>query len=103
MSAKIDLDELERKALACKSGFWISLALDASDDERWADPESQASAVHIAANGPLVTLALVARIRELEGACRRIAGESDWCPVCEQNPSTGHHRDCALEKGAVLP
>lgn len=77
-TTNIDLDELERKAHAAESDEWqwrpangdilegkhnaqIVLAGDdlicsASDRE------------HIAANSPPVTLALIARIRELEGA-----------------------------------
>lgn len=55
---------------------------------------------HIAANSPPVTLALVARIRELEGLCGDVLGmlrsTGDYPLI------TGEIR-ALLEKGAVLP
>lgn len=76
--ARLDLGDIERKARAANRGLWASLAADAANAERWADPESEANAQHIAANSPPVTLAMVARIRELEDALHRVAiGWSD--------------------------
>lgn len=59
----MDLDELERKAKRAKS---------ADPDMPWFDEEfdiadiDQIDAEHIAANSPESTLAMIARIRELE-------------------------------------
>lgn len=129
MAKKLDLDDIELKARVCLAASadpWETLdasgrmpdycdafaivktadgeqIADAYDNTRWSDRQCLDHAAHIAANSPPVTLGLVALIRKLDEACRRVAGESDWCPVCEQHPSTGHHRDCALENGAVLP
>lgn len=40
---------------------------------------------------------LEAENAELRAACERVCQESDWCPVCEQNPSTGHRADCIIK------
>lgn len=84
---KLDLDELARKARA-------------ATQEGPSDAESIANAEHIAANSPPVTLALIARIRELE----RILGETlaDVGPSFADDPLYGRIED-ALEKGALLP
>lgn len=37
-----------------------------------------------------------AAMEALERACLRVCKDTDWCPVCEQNPSTGHRADCLL-------
>lgn len=39
---------------------------------------------------------LEARVFALDGAARLVCRETDWCPVCGQNPSSGHHATCAL-------
>lgn len=96
---KIDLNELERRAILVRdsrSQFELAQwnATHASDVGRWRYQQLQIAANHIAANSPAVTLALVARIRELEAALRTqtIRGRS------------GTPRLIALlEKGAVLP
>lgn len=33
-------------------------------------------------------------------ACLRVCREADWCPICEHNPSSGHHPSCALVREA---
>jgi hypothetical protein len=37
---------------------------------------------------------------EIESPLARFASETDWCPLCEHNPSTGHYRECELGKPA---
>lgn len=94
MTDKIDLDDLERKASAAQQELWrvhfcsdqddgeaCGICTGCDDDGRcdgYADvlgsdasdecshPVSLVDAEHMAANSPPVTLALVARIRELE-------------------------------------
>lgn len=116
---RIDLDDLERKATAATPGPWESHGdrsripdycskfaqvtaddgcqqiADAFDNTPCPDEQCLANAEHIAANSPPVTLALIARIRELESAIRqRMAA-----------PPTISDGDliAILEKGAVLP
>lgn len=121
---KIDLDDLERKASAATPGPWTTLGAqgripeycrgfgivkagdgewvaDAYDNTLFTDDQCLANARHIAATSPPVTLALIARIRELETAlghcisgtlsysCRTIEGERRLIDL--------------LEKGTVLP
>jgi hypothetical protein len=121
---KIDLEELERKAGAAASGPWCSHGdrsripdytsqfaivtddgcqqiADAFDNTRWPDEQCIANAQHIASNSPPVTLALIARIRELENAAKElldIVDEHAW------GFTVARERTAALlEKGAVLP
>lgn len=96
---KIDIDELERKAKAATPGDWTvvdhgGVAVVASvpcdhignDGCLWGShPEvvvglnksSAANARHIVASSPRVTLALIARIRELEKSTARLTTELD--------------------------
>ena len=72
---KLDLEDLECKARAVgdtRTEFELAhwTATQATDSRRWRGPQLEAAGHHIAANSPPVTLALVARIRELESACR---------------------------------
>lgn len=103
---RIDLEELVRKARGASPGNWrvgtddgmtgTSILREDLDADLYqvADRASPEDAVHIAANSPPVTLALVARIRELEAGLRRLAvsgkPQSTWI-------------NTLLEKGAVLP
>jgi hypothetical protein len=98
LSTKIDLDDLERIASAAQSTWWIR----ARDTQLWwirardtqmalgdgrlgsAGQLGPSNVDHIVANSPLVTLALIARIRELA-------------------LEIGAQADGALEKGAVMP
>ena len=107
---KIDLDELERKANTADQALWDSLDADASNSDRWDDPKSQANAQHIAANGPLVTLALIARIRELEaalGAARKELGNAAGLQHVQSLRdllfAVEAATDAVISKGAVLP
>jgi hypothetical protein len=92
----LDLDELERKARAVvntRTEFelaqWKS---NATDTRRWNAEQRIASAQHIAANSPPVTLALIARIRELESRLARVTrGHGDFYGETRR----------LLEKGAV--
>lgn len=91
----VDLEELERKAKAATQESWGTSAVagrlpdyfsryaivtteggeqvaDAFDNTTWSDEQCAANARHIAANSPPVTLALIARIRELESAAREL-------------------------------
>lgn len=98
MGTKIDLDELERKARAADPALWSGLRADAFNVDRWADDRSVANAQHIALNSPPVTLALIARIRELENAL------FDWGDA-RTSGGTGPSPlslIALLEKGAVL-
>lgn len=107
---KVDLDELERKARAAKYvsnitryfvrvGWPMIVAWSHTiDGEDTCVPQSYAEcfravdAEHIAANSPPVTLALIARIRELE----------DALSVFHDNVYE-HRVVTVLEKGVVLP
>lgn len=83
-AGQVDLDELERKARAAEQDEWQWRP--ASDDVLEGVHQGQvvlageellcsvSDRAHIAANGPPVTLALIARIRELEAALRAAAG-----------------------------
>lgn len=75
----VDLDELERKARG---------ALDTTSNM------GARIAEHVLAHTPPVTLALIARIRELEGALEESARHTGDLGI--------EHR-ALLEKGAVLP
>lgn len=91
---KIDLDELERKARR-----W--------DKAIGKDDEADARLDHIAANSPPVTLALIARIRELEDALRDACagiGLSEPHTEAEARDDAELSDRCLaiLEKGAVL-
>lgn len=97
---KIDLDELERKARAATPCMWgthrvvgmprndepimatviaddlderdrVQQVADCYDNTHCSDKQCEANAEHIAANSPPVTLALIARIRELEASLDR--------------------------------
>jgi hypothetical protein len=35
---------------------------------------------------------------QLLAACARVCEDTDWCPVCEQNPSHSHRASCPLVK-----
>lgn len=91
---KIDLDDLERKASAAVSANprWYT---ETRLDELNIRP---VLAAHIAANSPPVTLALVARIRELEVQARRTI-DATGLTVEAELEALGK----LLEKGAVLP
>lgn len=86
---KIDLDKLERKAtavVASRTLFELAQwgASQATDGRRWSDHQLRDAAWHVAANSPPVTLALVARIRELEA---RISRDADFDEAeAEQEP-----------------
>jgi hypothetical protein len=80
---KIDLDELERKAR--EAIIWDKGAV---------------AAAFRRANSPPVTLALIARIRELESAVRESAEE--FLRNSEYPPEVADLY-ALLEKGAVLP
>jgi hypothetical protein len=101
MSTKIDLEDLERKATLVRdsrSSFELAQwnATHASDAERWRYQQLQIAANHIAANSPPVTLALIARIRELEAFARGLMHDH-----VRNVDETAMH--ALLEKGAVLP
>lgn len=77
MGMRLDLDELERKALAIAA---ISADIDLTDND--------------------VTLALIARIRELEAALSRAIGE--FAQNSEDSDDTADLR-VLLAKGVTLP
>lgn len=116
---KIDLDELERKARAANVG--CAWRIDAGNpalvetesgcaiaetDPGWASELHIAHAEHIAANSPTVTLALIARILELESeltlACDRIDAFHECYTKVGRDP-LGLAVRGILEKGAVFP
>jgi hypothetical protein len=79
MTTDLDLDDLERKARSASPGIWRPGADDGETgtsvlrddgDDLWqvADRCTPADAIHIAANSPPVTIALVARVRRAEKA-----------------------------------
>lgn len=97
---KIDLDEHERAAKAATPGPWkagghlsrvaeysrgfaivtadgVLQVADAYDNTPYPDAQCLANALHIAANGPPVALALGARIRELEVSLRTACDHID--------------------------
>ena len=124
---KIDLDDLEHWARAATQGEWsahvsdhgtgidgIAVRADQADQiadtydsTRWTDEQCIANAHHIAANSPPVTLALVARIRELEAALRQVRTDLlDWSNTTPVNLARANVLvgvDEVLEKGVVLP
>jgi hypothetical protein len=104
--AVIDLDELERKARAVISGLschelrlWH--ATYGSDVRRWRDGQLQSAAKHIAANDPTTTLALIARIRELEAGLTELVDDL----VQSSEDPDGDYGDvrALVAKGAVTP
>ena len=121
---KIDLDELERKARAAtQEGVWeihvpdrgagiegVSVQTedgrqiaDAYDNTPWPDADCIANGDHIAANSPPVTLALIARIRELEEAGRALEGYARASADDDHKLAEFYAAVAILEKGAVLP
>jgi hypothetical protein len=120
---KVDIDDLERKARVATlqswetwetiavvgrmpeycSGFAIvntdsgQQVADAFDNTVWSDEQCVANASHIAANSPPVTLALVARIRELEAQAHRTI-EATGLTVEDELWTLSK----LLEKGAVI-
>jgi hypothetical protein len=127
---KVDLDELERKARAAtQEGAWeirvpdhgagIEGVIVQTDGDRqiaecydstpWSDTECIANGEHIAAASPPVVLALIARIREMEGAMSDAANHLQVETYCENRSEAGRRREVydrltsLLEKGAVLP
>lgn len=129
---KLDLDDIERKARAATGGEWaadrvpgmpradepilavvVSMEIDdrgrqqqvadCYDNTHCSDHQNAANAAHIAANSPPVTLALIARIRELEAEVDRAAD------LLEAGSDRGARRSWAaglresVEKGVVLP
>lgn len=109
---KIDLEALERKARAATTQggwrvskfYWLTGMLVLCDGNRGdvgivANSCLPSDASHIAANSPPVTLALIARVRELESALDSCSepGMDDW---------DEEYRDgikAILNRGAVLP
>lgn len=88
---KVDLDELDGKASRAAGRWW-------SADELHRKRFDSTAADHIAANSPEVTLALIARIHELEAALRG-GGVSAGCP----DPFDVRDVDAILEKGVTIP
>lgn len=84
---KVDLDELERKARG---------ALDTTSNM------GARIAEHVIATTPAVTLALIARIRELEAALGDLVAE---CEERTENPDGDFYAEPRelLEKGVALP
>lgn len=104
---QVDIDDLERRAQASldeapedPSWFGHDPVTDEEHDN-WSIPEDsvwEMAKRHIAANSPTVTLALVARIRELETTLGKVI--SDW----EHTESVDLDNErVILEKGVVLP
>lgn len=88
------VDDLERKATAADQEVWYK-------SNRLADLIDDAvDAEYIAANSPPVTLALIARIRELEAACRCAAVA---LRMYATGSPTAKNTDDILDKGVVLP
>lgn len=104
---KIDLYNMGRKARAAVGGEWEvnsagDVVCDNADDIAkcsemgWSDARCRANALHIAANSPTVTLALIARILELEGQLRGFARAE----LCGQEIADALME--FVEKGAVM-
>jgi hypothetical protein len=111
-----DLDHLESLARAATPGPWridgrhdygdgSPYGIDCIENESGARiviadcgvyPPHGATAEYIAALSPDVVLKLIADQRRFLAACNRTCDETDWCPVCEHHPSSGHFRDCPL-------
>lgn len=137
---KVELDEIEGKALLATQdewirGAWVSTLPGSDVTLLSAEPgristrntrqevvfgcgccsspdASDGDADHIAANSPPVTLALTARIRELEAMLPRVASDLEgW--VQSESQHADHASDpswklaeevrALLEKGVVLP
>ncbi len=110
---KIDLDNLERRARAVRYEEWIANADPAAvmtmacdliagfDRTPWSPDEDDTNAEHIAANSPPVTLALIARIRELESGLRDAIACHEG--VREQPVGRSAPWHALIEKGVVLP
>jgi hypothetical protein len=110
----IDFDEIERKARAASTGPWHVGSSDPSDYRavlreepngdvyEVANDVDPADAEHIAAAPPLIVLALIARIRELEAGFRRAIEFIE----SQNQRSNGRPRPdpwrVLLDKGAVL-
>lgn len=98
MNTKVDLDTLEHKARQAKPpamDVWYSVRR-LSDDL-----DSHEDAVHVEANSPDVTLALIARIKELEAGYDSLVAE---CVERTENPEGdwySEHQEL-LDKGTVL-
>lgn len=125
MTTKIDLDDLERKARAATTGPWSwddkdGYIVDPGGLVAFGEPThegnhrieiSDENATHIAANSPPVTLALIARIRELEGALREacdgwrdhVLSDHYGNPISQLTKSDLARPRAVLEKGTVLP
>jgi hypothetical protein len=121
---RIDLDELERKARAATPGPWQTTSAkgtgaderiettveteemhqiaDAYDGTRWTDAMCEANAKHIAANSPPVTLAPIARIRELEEAVDDALNSGIYLAFTDDGIERRAWLRELLEKGAVL-
>lgn len=107
---KVDLDDLERKARAATPGPWAADATDVVSDlgskSAWVERIGMANArknvEHIVANSPPVTLALIARIRELENAFDTSLDE--WNRRDEFDVSAAHRNlmRSLIEKGVVI-
>ena len=103
---KLDLDELERKATAASTGHWMRgvdgrdvVARTETRDWPIARTIGGFDADYIAANSPPVTLALIARIRELEDVATRYAGSLERESYDEQAAEIR----AIVDKGTVLP
>jgi hypothetical protein len=113
---KIDLDELAGKANAVGSMFSDLAPWNVDESATMGGPrvmcgiigwhvchaDSMQTAEHIAANSPPVTLALIARIRELEALAADLIEEI----ALDQPGSRRHELDderSMLAKGVVLP
>ena len=108
---KIDLEDLERKARAAVGGEWevhdaALITCDNRDDIAdasdmgWSPGQCRDNALHIAANSPPVTLALIARIRELEDELR---GFIDLCETDRSIPEDPERLRSILDNGAAAP
>lgn len=107
---RLDLAELERIARAAEQDEWewdssvlegvhngqVVMFADTDEPEIIASVPNKA---HIAANSPPVTLALIARIRELESLADELAGVY----VGEGYPQDAVRVRALLEKGVLLP
>lgn len=76
---KIDLDALEKRARAAQSTIKPHLWYEAGyfNEFSLSSDTHTEDAAHIAANSPDVTLALIRRIRELEGLLATVADHLD--------------------------
>jgi len=112
---KIDLDEHERIARAAKPGPWqwgrdgryigglyaaTRTVISLDSGSMWSTAFDDTA--HIAANSPDVTLALIARIRELEHALAELTAECEERAESKHGDWYGSQREL-LAKGCVLP